>query len=113
MFWYCDVVQQFWTDLMKLMNEKCNNVFDINLTPLLILFGCDKAIYTDNVFDFIILFAKWYIYGCRIDGTLPQLLVFTRKLKSRFKIEEHNARANLDHLNFSIKWANYKPIFDI
>ena len=111
MFWYCTLVERFWTGLISLFKEKCNNALNVKLTLLLILLGHDEGIHTDTVFDFIILFAKFYIYSCKMDASIPQLSVFLKKLNARFKIEEYNARMCFDYLDFSIKWANYKSLF--
>ena len=79
MLWYCTVVARFWTGLTDLFKNKCNNVSNLKLTSLLILLGHDRVIKTDCVFDFIILFAKYYIYTCKIEATLPQLPVFFKE----------------------------------
>ena len=112
MFWYCTVVERFWNGLIDLFKEKCNNASNAKVTPLLVLLGYDKDIHTDNVFDFIILFAKYYIYSCKMGSNVPQMSVFLRKLKFRYNVDEYNARINFDYPNFSMKWANYKQLFE-
>ena len=112
MFWYCSVVERFWNGLIDLFKTKCNNASNAKVTLLLVLLGHDKEIRTDRVFDFIILFAKYYIYSCKTCSDLPQISIFLRKLKARYNIEEHNARINFDYHNFLVKWANYKPLFE-
>ena len=88
------------------------NALNVQLTQTFILFGYDKAIKSESVFDFLILFAKYFIYLCRLQNTVPWLNMFCTKVKNRFKIEEHIARVQLDYVDFCARWATYKPFFE-
>ena len=46
------------------VNEKCLNMINMKLTEDFILFGNAKDFESDEIFDFIILFAKFCIYKC-------------------------------------------------
>ena len=112
MFWECHHVQQFWNAFTRLMREKCMNALNVQLTQSFILFGYDKNIKSDAVFDFMILFAKYFIYSCKVQKMAPLLNVFCIKLKNRFKIEEHIAHVQLNYADFCTRWFAYKPILD-
>ena len=110
MFWKCTQVQQFWNRLTELIAEKCITAQNIRLTESFVLLGYDITIKTDAIFYFIILFAKYYLYTCKLERSLPQVTVFLRKLKNRYKIEEYISYLNFDHMNFSVKWFMYKTM---
>ena len=94
------------------MKEKCMNAANLLLSQTFVLFGNDINIKSDMVFSFIILFAKHYIYSCRLQKCHPQLNVFLAKLKYRYKVEEYIARVQLKYLEFSAGWLVYKPLFE-
>ena len=64
LFWNCHVVQKFWNDLESLLQNKCLHTIRINLSEQLILFGCAENVVTDKALDFIIIFAKFFVYKC-------------------------------------------------
>ena len=56
----------------------------------IVLFSTDTNFKSDRIFEFIVLFAKHFIYRCRYDKALPRLCVFTKELKRRYEIEKYN-----------------------
>ena len=46
----------------------------------IVLFGHDIHFESDNTFDLIILQAKFFIYKCKINKTVPQLHYFVQSL---------------------------------
>ena len=62
-FWECKHSQQFWTRFLVLPKEKCTTCYRLRLSECLILFGIDDNIKKENVFDFILLLAKQYLYN--------------------------------------------------
>ena len=59
---YGDLIQQFWSMFQTIVNEKCNNVTNMKLKEDFVLFGKAKDFKSDETFDFIILFARFFIY---------------------------------------------------
>lgn len=112
MFWRCEIAQRFWICLQNLINEKCTVACNITLTESLILFGIAQNFKSDTVFDFIILFAKKFLYTCRMDNTDPALMVFRRKLSARYSIEKYNAGIQCRVHDFEDSWYPYKPLID-
>ena len=109
-FWECKHSQQFWTRFLVLLKEKCTSCYRLRLSECLILFGIDDNIKTENVFDFILLLAKQYLYKCKIEKQLPNIDIF-RKMLYRYKIEEYNAKMSCSCSSFSSRWEPYKPFF--
>jgi hypothetical protein len=110
LFWQCRYIQTFWHDFNELINEKCENAININVSETFIILGHDSNIACDDTFYFIVLFAKQYLYHCRMNAIFPNIGVFRRKLANRFKIEVYNAKVNCLFPEFSAKWACYSPI---
>ena len=111
MFWRCDISQRFWTAVQALINETCTAACNVMFTECLILFGTQENFKSDTVLDFILFFAKKYLYSCRFDKTDPCICVFKKKLHARYTVEEHNARIQFRMTEFQTSWYPYKPMF--
>ena len=61
----------------------CNKVQNLKFNEKIILFGTDDNFKSDSVLDFIILYAKYFIYSCRYEKIKPQLCAFRKELKKR------------------------------
>ena len=81
------------------------------LSAHLIIFGCDEFIRTDDVLDFIIVFAKFYIYKCKMNGDLPSLEVFIHLLRNRYEIERFVAFTQMYGERFHEMWQLYLTLF--
>ena len=46
----------------KIVNEKCTNVTDMMLHEDFVLFGNMKDFESEEIWDFMILFAKFFLY---------------------------------------------------
>ena len=110
MFWECNEIHAFWNQLMDILNRKCINTVNVNVTKSLVLLGHDPNIHLDNVSYFILIFAKKYIYQCKLKEVKPILKVFLSKLKYRHKIEKYNARMKFSQNKFDIDWMPYQPL---
>ena len=78
-FWQCSCIKRFWQILERKLNKKCNITFQARIIQNLNLFGLgesDNSVKTDEVFGFIILFAKHYIYQCKNNMCLPRVDIF-------------------------------------
>ena len=72
-FWECKHSQQFWTRFLVLLKEKCTSCYRLRLSDCLILFSIADNIKTENVYNFILLLAKQYLYKCKIEKQLPKI----------------------------------------
>ena len=112
MFWQCNHIKEFWQLLANMINEKCSHASNIRISESLALLGIDKDLHIDTMFYLIILFAKQYIYYCKLDNNIPVLHIFIKKLKKRYEIEEYIARKTFTYNEFITKWILYKPVLD-
>ena len=76
----------------------------------LIFFFSKKS---DNTFDFIILQAKFFIYKCQINKTIPQLHLFKRYLKTNFEVYKYNAKLNMSYDNIVTECYSYQQLADV
>ena len=72
--WRCQHVKLFWNKLEGFICDHCNNVQNLKFNEKKErkkkkkkkkLFGTDGNLKSDTVLDFIILYAKYFIYSCR------------------------------------------------
>ena len=68
---------------------------------------------SDNTFDLIILQAKFFIYECKFNKTIPQLHLFRRYLKTNFQEYKHNAELNMSQDKIVAEWCSYQQLTDI
>ena len=85
--WRCQHVKLFWNKLEGFLCDHCNNVQNLEFTEKIILFGTDDHFKSDSVLDFIILYAKYFIYCCRYEKIKPQLCAFKKELKKDTKLK--------------------------
>ena len=112
LFWGCNLVQAFWNDLVKKLKEKCINCDRLNLCPELVLFGTTVNVFTDKAIDSILLYAKYYIYKCKLQEIRPKLDFYISELKHRVIIEKALAlRAGKANIFFD-KWRIYNDLID-
>ena len=110
MFWHCVSAQHFWTQLLNLVKEKCANAYNMRFTKCLVRLGIDESIKIDDIFYFVMLLAKQYLYKCKLDICVPEINVFRKRLLFRYKIEEFNAKLNQTYHDFTTKWVMYKDL---
>jgi len=89
LLWDCKTVKDFWNEWIAYVKEKCHNCQNLRLTKSIVLFGVEINTITDNVMDFLILLAKYYVYSCKWNNTRPMVNIFCRIAKSRFKVEKY------------------------
>lgn len=110
--WSCDIVQIFWRNLEKKLKEACEHCIYVNFNIELILFGTDEKNVTDEICDLIILFAKFYIYRCRINKVTPNLATFMIDLKHKYIIEKYAYSLQMRYDTFVKKWGKYLPLIN-
>ena len=76
----------------------------LNLNENTVLFGNDVNFKSDKIFDMILVLAKFFIFRCKIKGSVPSFTIFHRFLKQRYDIEKYNARSNLEYVKFKLEW---------
>ena len=82
-----------------------------NLCPELVLFGTTDNVFTDKAIDSILLYAKYYIYKCKLQEIRPTLDLYISELKHRVIIEKALAlRAGKANIFFD-KWRTINLVF--
>ena len=104
-FVQCESVRGFWNSLKALFLRTFE--FCINFTVLDILLGIPN--YGKNkdidILNFVILFAKSYIYSSKRDEMAIDFYTFLVKLKTRMVIEEYRCNIYDKHVEIETMWA--------
>ena len=79
----------------------------INSTPLDILLGIPNYDNSNVIMNlnFVILFAKYFIYDCKKNDKPVDFYNFQVKLKTRVVIEEYRSELYNSKLEFLVKWS--------
>ena len=109
LFWNCNIVRHFWAELEAQLHSKCDNCARLSLSMELVLFGVKDNVITDKAFDYLILFAKFFIYKCKLQSTQPNCTPFIHNLKFQVKLQRiadsrHKSRQ---------KWYPYQSLLDV
>ena len=94
------------------MKEKCTHCVRLNLSKELILFGKIENVYTDKAIDSILLYAKYFVYKCKLQERIPLIDQCISELKHRISIEKVLASRTGKVNSFKDKWKLYVRIFD-
>ena len=86
LLWNCESVRQFWKELENSLRSKCQNCKRIIFS--LELVGTKGNTITDKGFDFVLLMAKFYIYKCKFQEALPEVIVFISQFNYSLRIEQ-------------------------
>lgn len=73
LFWDCCVCQQFWSRLRSFLDT---NNMNINICLQTISFGITQSNLKNTLINFIIILAKYFIFKCKLDKTLPSFMFF-------------------------------------
>ena len=112
LFWDCVYVQDFWKHLLKHIKEKCPHSDRLLFSKELILFGVAQNSITDKPLDFIVLFANFFIYKCKMQRRKPTLKSFIKQLQYRQTIEKYLAVKTNKETEFFTNWIMYRNVFD-
>ena len=94
--WRCQHVKLFWNKLEGFICDHCNNVQNLKFNEKIILFGTDDNFKSDNVLDFIILYAKYFIYSCRYEKIKHQLCAFRKELEKKIRNRSTQSKVETD-----------------
>ena len=112
MFWDCPITQQFWMDVSSWMTEKCEHCVNLIFSKELIVFGSKEQFKSDKVFDLILLLAKFHVYKCKLQDTIPNKAAFVKMLKSRYEIERYNNAVTSNLHRFFVDWVLYMVLIE-
>ena len=112
LFWECSFANQFWKDLEELLRSNCYNCARLSFKLELVIFGTSENFRTDKAIDFIIIFAKFYIYKCRFQEVTPNCTSFMLSLKDRVNTERMIALRMNRYDQFRLTWLPYSNLID-
>ena len=107
LLWECDYVQIFWKELLNLLRAKCTHCDRFAFSKQLVIFGLEQNVKLDNAIDFIILFAKFFIYKCKLEKVVPLHKNFMKSLRNRLKTERCNAIVQNKLNVYEANWLPY------
>ena len=105
--WSCEHVQHFWNDLLQILKEKCQNCVRLEFNPCIILFNHDDKTILDNIMIKILLSAKFFIYKCRINKTMPSVNAFLVYLKQVYIIDKFASYMRMNNNKHNVSWISY------
>ena len=111
MIYDCDVVKKFWEEFQNEFIDRLPHAFNLKIDKELVLFGRKENTATDSVLDFVVLYAKFFLYKCKLQDINPTFVNFLFSLKKRFQMEKYLACINCKSIQFEEQWALYHPIF--
>ena len=100
LFVECDKIKPFWRKTSELLHPY--GIDKINATEIIL--GILKHERINNITNHIILEAKYYIYVCKLEKTMPNFTRFIKRLKITENIEKQIAPKS----EKSIKAHEYK-----
>jgi hypothetical protein len=104
LFWECNLTQTFWSNLRIYLNSK---ELDFKVNFKIISLGIISEKESDKLFNFIIIYAKYFIYSCKLQDTYPNINVFKNKLTNIMQIDKQIA-LNQDKLYaYETKWQHF------
>ena len=112
LFWECIYARTFWDDLLKLLKSRCTHCDRFVFTKELVIFGIQKSVRLDNAISFIMLYAKFFVYKCKLEKIIPQCDNYIKALKIRLKTEKYNAIVQKQRDKFEANWLPYTYIFE-
>ena len=105
LFWECQVSQNFWSQVSLFLQ---NNNINIQIDYKVIAFGTTNRTNSYVITNFILLMAKYFVYKCKINKSLPQIGNFISELKQRKQIESIIANTKNKITLHNNKWSNIK-----
>ena len=110
LFFECVVTLEFWRKFEQLFKQKCIHCQNVKFDKELIIFGNKKNFISDTVFNWLILFAKFFVYKCKLGDNYPTLERFLIMLKHRYKLEKFLASTQENSLKFDQNWLLYTDL---
>jgi len=95
----CHFSEQFWNDIKTWVKDKTN--YDMNITPLVILFGSKN----NYILTLVMNLAKYHIYKSKMVKKRPNFEAFKQEVKYYYNILKYQAVCNLDTDKFLKKMA--------
>ena len=109
LFWQCQMTQNFIKSVIAWLSTYD---IDCHISEKYFILGWQEEQSYSKVLNFIILYAKYYIYLTRCKEQPLSLLVFKYKLKFMFKVHKQIAYTEEKHETFLKEWSQYLLLFN-
>ena len=108
LLWQCEIVNSFWKSLCNFINKRCKHSLNIKIDEKLALFGFSDFIFTDRVFDLILLLTKLFIYKCKAQDKTLNLKQLIQEIYKRYSVEKFIRK---NSIKFQNEWMPYIDLF--
>ena len=100
LFCQCNITKSFWKELRLWLLPK---QMELSIQPHSIILGqnCNTP---NKTLEFVNLTAKYYIYCCKIQNTIPLLIVFLEKLNYIKEVEKYISLERSTYSKHVRKW---------
>ena len=112
LFWDCNVVKNFWSDLTNWLKEDCVHINELNISKHDAIFGIYNRKQADSVINLIVLLAKQFIYRMKYKNSVPLIEIFKKSVLLQYNVEKYIAYSNCNWDKFNKKWTSYKQLLD-
>ena len=102
LFWECHCTRAFWTDVERFLSEK---EITIRLDYKLISIGYTEWSSYSNLLNFILIYAKYFIFKNKYAKTIPMFFNFLHYLKHIENVEKIIASAKDKLRQHNDKWS--------
>ena len=110
LFWYCNVVMEFWENIENWIYEK--NLYLVNIDKKRALFGiCNQSEFSKHI-NYILILTRLYIYKCRINNKGLNIAEWVKELKFFIHIEKKIAMKADRFPKFIKYWQKWLQIFE-
>ena len=79
---------------------------------LLIFFCCTVVSPVDNLFNFLFLLAKIYVFRCKCMNEKPDTKTFEKMLKERYQLELFNIYNEKEQKKMQKKWNQFQIVIE-
>ena len=100
LFYYCEKVKTFWTDLKTWLEIKTNIIFQLNVKNLLFSKQAHNVL-----LNHLLLLAKYHIYRTKFFSNQINMENFIIYVRKKFKNEQYIAKLHNKEDAFSAKWS--------
>ena len=85
-FWDCSIVKSLWLEFADFVFSECNLTFPVSAKNIIL--GSENS---NTLVNLLIILIKYFIYSCRLDGSLPNMNGIKKFIKNSYKIEKMSA----------------------
>ena len=112
MFWDCGHVKAFWESFIRGVNTCHDHTMNLSLSAPLVILGYDKNVKSNGIFYYIILLAKFFIFKCKVNKTLPYYDNFKTYLKVKYEIEKYISMKSMTYNTFANEWFCFQSLVE-